>query len=522
MKGSKCYHQTASLFLSTVILMIALAGCKENADEPAKVERRKAEHAAPITTKCEIPEENLRIPEDMQTCAANLHKIYAAIKEYEKDKGKLPEWLSDLVPDYLSSEQLFCPSDGSHKSAFPPDPKLPGSYGWQFSAKPIPTSWDATGRTLYRDWKTQQVELLGDVVPMVRCYHHDSKRILNLSVGGQIWWGPPIWEPMLKPDYASIHKQMLSKIPTLHKADPVPLGSVPSHIEEVSGESAIEGAISSKDVENTPEDYLSGSVLINASDGIYSLDLKTGQKSRFFRESGSIEMHDNEIYIFLAGRRAIYVKSIEGKILRSFQLPKEVAYSTNFAVLPDGRIAISDNKNDRVYFVDESGKHLKTVELLEIPNSGLQNMHLIVAKDKLIVSENGFKEIVQIDLSSYEVSLLRRLAELRPWLGAIDYDKGMYYICDNKNMYSFAEDSEEVRLIATVPQNNITGIKIVGEKAFVIVNGVGSRRGEATKYSGALYRVDLKTGEVSTIIEELARPKDMEIVPASKNLEKER
>jgi len=199
-----------------------------------------------------------------------------------------------------------------------------------------------------------------------------------------------------------------------------------------------------------------------------------------------------------------------------------VTYGIGFAVFPDGRIAISDNRDDRVYFVDQSGKHLKTVELLEIPSSGLQNMNMIVAKNKLLVSENGYREIVQIDTSSYEVLLLKRLAELRPWLGAIDYDKGRYYICNSNSVYSFAEDSEEVRFIATVPQNNITGIKIVGNKAFVLVNGRIISSGDTTKYSGALYRVDLKTGEVSVIIEKLALPGDLEIVPRSKNLEKER
>jgi len=270
-----------------------------------------------------------------------------------------------------------------------------------------------------------------------------------------------------------------------------------------------------KDIESTPEEYLSGSVLISARDGIYSLDLKTGQKSLFFREGGQIEQHDNDIYIFLRSRRVIYVKSIKGEILRSIQLPIEVTYGVDFAVLPDGRIAISDNENDRVYFIDQSGKHLKTVELLETPNSHAQNMHMIVAKNKLLVSENGYKEIVQIDMSSYEVSLLRRLAELRPWLGAIDYDKGRYYICNSKSVYSFAEDSEEVRFIAEVPRNNITGVNIVGEKAFVLVNGRMSSR-EIPKYNGALYRVDLKTGEVSVIIEELDYPEDLEIVPSDK------
>jgi serine/threonine protein kinase/tetratricopeptide (TPR) repeat protein len=45
-----------------------------------------------------VPQENLQIPDKMHTCAANLKRIHAAIGKYQKDKGKLPNWLSDLVP----------------------------------------------------------------------------------------------------------------------------------------------------------------------------------------------------------------------------------------------------------------------------------------------------------------------------------------------------------------------------------------------------------------------------------------
>jgi hypothetical protein len=144
-------------------------------------------------------ERNLKIPEEMQTCAENFKKIYAAIKRYEMDKGKLPDWLSDLVPGYLSSEVLFCPNDPNHKARYSPDPNLPCSYSWQFSAKPIPEGWDPTGKTLYRDWKIHQVKIFGDIVPMVRCEHHGQ--CLNLAFGGKIWWSPMTWEYMIKPDY---------------------------------------------------------------------------------------------------------------------------------------------------------------------------------------------------------------------------------------------------------------------------------------------------------------------------------
>lgn len=217
---------------------VSLEELEPQFDRPARVERRKVSPVAPTTTRFDVPEENLKIPQEMQTCTENLQKISTAIKKYKKDKGKLPDWLSDLVPDYLSSETLLCSSDAKHKSPYSPDPRLPCSYGWQFSAKPIPPGWDPTGRTLYRDWKIQQVKLFGDVVPMVRCYHHTSKRVLNLSAGGEIWWGPLDWEYMFRPDYASIHKQMLSRAIASRPADPSPSRSAPKQSSPLVGKLA--------------------------------------------------------------------------------------------------------------------------------------------------------------------------------------------------------------------------------------------------------------------------------------------
>jgi len=36
---------------------------------------------------------------------------------------------------------------------------------------------------------------------MVRCHHHGDQKVLNLSMGGQIYWGRLDWECMFKPDY---------------------------------------------------------------------------------------------------------------------------------------------------------------------------------------------------------------------------------------------------------------------------------------------------------------------------------
>ena len=123
-----------------------------------------------------IPQENLDIPEELQPCAANMEKIYAAIEKYHKDTGKMPMLLSDLVGDYISVESLLCPNDTTDKEKYSHDPKLPCSYFWRFSS-------DRSGKQAATAGK-----LYGDIIPILCCHHHGSGRILNLSMGGQVYW----------------------------------------------------------------------------------------------------------------------------------------------------------------------------------------------------------------------------------------------------------------------------------------------------------------------------------------------
>jgi thiol-disulfide isomerase/thioredoxin len=155
---------------------------------------------AASTNKSGIPAENLKIPDNMQKCAENLRKIHAAIKAYEKDKGELPNWLSDLVPTYLSIEALLCPTHPDRtKAPYYPDCQLPCGYTYEFSPTRINSSW------ICRDWKKQQLKQFGDVVPIVRCIDRGTNMVLNISVGGQVYWSSLPWERMFTPAQPAAH-----------------------------------------------------------------------------------------------------------------------------------------------------------------------------------------------------------------------------------------------------------------------------------------------------------------------------
>jgi beta-lactamase regulating signal transducer with metallopeptidase domain/regulation of enolase protein 1 (concanavalin A-like superfamily) len=159
--------------------------------------------AAPIETevsapKFVIPEANLQIPDEMKGCAENLQAIYAALREYEKDKGRMPDWLSQLVPGYLGQATLFCPDDTSHKSRYWSDPNLPCSYCYELNPTEL-RGRPPRDKTMLH-YKTLQRNLFGDVVPIVRCFHHE--RLLNLSWDGQLYTSEVMFERLFIPNYS--------------------------------------------------------------------------------------------------------------------------------------------------------------------------------------------------------------------------------------------------------------------------------------------------------------------------------
>ncbi len=134
--------------------------------------------------------------EEKDACTKNLRTIYTAITAYQADHKDLPNWLSDLVPQYLSdANALICPvCRRTGRAESPPlaDPRLPSSYLFEFC--PVPMGGGATNaptRTR-REWKRRQMGLVGSVVPLVRCRHHEV--VLNLAFDGNIYESPPMWE----------------------------------------------------------------------------------------------------------------------------------------------------------------------------------------------------------------------------------------------------------------------------------------------------------------------------------------
>jgi hypothetical protein len=147
---------------------------------PAKVLAQEANQAA----------------QEKEVCIRNLKQIYEAIQAYRRDHKELPNWLSDLVPNYLKDKSvLTCPTSsrtGRIENFGLGDPKLPAvSYIYEFCDAEMGKIYDG-GRVKMREWKRRQMGLVGSAVPMVRCHLHSP--VLNLSFDGKVYESPDTWE----------------------------------------------------------------------------------------------------------------------------------------------------------------------------------------------------------------------------------------------------------------------------------------------------------------------------------------
>lgn len=137
-----------------------------------------------------------RAAEEKQACIKNLKTIYDAIQAFQAEHHDLPNWLSDLVPQYLDDVNvLICPiCRRTGQTEAPPlaDPKLPSSYLFEFCPVPLRGAAPNAPDQTRREWKRRQMGLVGSVVPLVRCRHH--KPVLNLGFDGKIYESPATWE----------------------------------------------------------------------------------------------------------------------------------------------------------------------------------------------------------------------------------------------------------------------------------------------------------------------------------------
>jgi hypothetical protein len=153
---------------------------EEKADqEPA----RASAPAGGAATELERWKETLK-----QKDKEHMLQIWRAIRDYKKAKGQLPDYLSDLVPEFLpEKEVLLSPVENAYFRGAS-DPKLPTTYSYEFSAEPY-----GVGGLPFRSVKEAQMKEFGPVVPILRCFAH-GKVVMNVSIAGEYYESALFWE----------------------------------------------------------------------------------------------------------------------------------------------------------------------------------------------------------------------------------------------------------------------------------------------------------------------------------------
>jgi beta-lactamase regulating signal transducer with metallopeptidase domain/peroxiredoxin len=141
-----------------------------------------------LTTSKGLSDDSLKAQHNVEICKQHLLEIGKAIQAYQKEHGDFPEWLSDLYPKYLpDADVLLCPADedgGKPYFLINTDPKMSVSYDYQFHSQ-------------YRAAKTEERLMYGDVLPFVRCRHHEDQAFecLNLSFAFKVYWSSGPYKP---------------------------------------------------------------------------------------------------------------------------------------------------------------------------------------------------------------------------------------------------------------------------------------------------------------------------------------
>jgi len=236
--------------------------------------------------------------------------------------------------------------------------------------------------------------------------------------------------------------------------------------------------------------------------GVVRVD-SAGVKTNLINAYGgsySISILGDKLYVPNPSNGAIMIYNLQGTLLGSVTPALAARQYLELTALPKGRFALFNNRNDKVYFINSAGSLLATANILDQPDNQLQNLCGIVVGNKLVLSENGKKQIIQFDLTTYARTILRDLSGLPgSWLSSIAYANSRYYVCTSQSIYSFTSSTSAIFKVADIPEYSLVGISVFDSYyAYVALN-----------YAGKIYMVNLATGASTVLASGLNYPKDM-------------
>lgn len=251
-------------------------------------------------------------------------------------------------------------------------------------------------------------------------------------------------------------------------------------------------------VDDVAVEVMAGTLLVQSRDGLVAIGAR-GERFVLAPGTSSVEVLGERI--FMMKNHGVQELDHTGAEIGEIEIDEPDVWAHDFAMLPSGGFAFASNSSDSVAFVGPGGALEAWVEMPNPSEDSLQNIDGLVVGSRLYLSENGNNEVLVFDLSTREASIFRSFPDWGGWLGAIDYDGGFFYLCGGTVIRRFSEAGEPEG-VATLPQGNITGIIVVGNYAYAVVN-----------FEGALHRIDTRTGSDVILVRDLEYPQDIEHLP---------
>jgi hypothetical protein len=249
-------------------------------------------------------------------------------------------------------------------------------------------------------------------------------------------------------------------------------------------------------------EVVGASFVVQSKDGLMAVDLQGDVRQLSDLSEGSqtgVEVVGTRIFLELA---TMIELDHDGNVVATTPYPPGVEYHYGFSAIPDGRFAMYDNANDKVYFMDAQGGFLRTVDIPQASGSG-QFLGGVVVGNKLIVSETGTDKLFEIDLATYQTSIFKDVGDSYGMLTDIDYVRGTYYLGTCQQLLSFV-DGGEIDVISTFEEPCLHGIAVHGRYAYVVLS-----------FPGEIHKIDLSTGEQETLASGLDYAQDIEFIPVS-------
>lgn len=227
----------------------------------------------------------------------------------------------------------------------------------------------------------------------------------------------------------------------------------------------------------TSKNYPPMEITVN---GIFSFVSEIG-------DTESFEIFDSKIYYLQDYNKAkILIYSLDNSYISYIKIDNsKIKYYNEFKIISKNKIALLNNRDDIVYFIDFKGDFLKNVKLIH-PSNHWQNMNGILYKNELIVSENGNKELIAIDTLNYDTRIFKTLPLSNP-LGSIQVVNDTFYVSTPKDIYKFTEFGSPERILE-LNEYNITSFEVLKEYIFLHTN-----------FGGNIYYYNMKTKLLTNI-----------------------